>query len=339
VEATVDDAPPPLGMAPSTAAAAAASCAQRTQATAPPPPPPPAVPPSPLPPLPPPPPRAEGDDEAPESAAAEATRALHRLAEVSARSFAAGDTVYYWGASASWDDRLVHGARGEVAGPSDDDDSVEVRFAGNADAVDCLLSDLGRAPPPPRAEGAGEDEERRRRPAGESREAPSREAELRQRASRLATLMRLAREEDPSSPQLSDERSLDQRIADGEKPAAPRLDAASVLARFAAAAAESPTAARRPDDVKSDVVTRMAAAARMAAAMRRDAAGGKPQPGPVPPATAAAAGELPTAATSTPSPNIAAQFRLAAQLLSPAAVPAEATQPEAGEPSPAGYRL
>jgi hypothetical protein len=55
------------------------------------------------------------------------------------------------GAAATWDDgdRLVYGARGEVTGPSDDDDSVEVRFAGNAEVVDCLLADLGRTPPLP----------------------------------------------------------------------------------------------------------------------------------------------------------------------------------------------
>ena len=58
--------------------------------------------------------------------------------------FEAGEAVHYCGASARWEDgdKLEYGAKGEVVGPSDDDDaSVEVRFPGNEDAVDCRQSE------------------------------------------------------------------------------------------------------------------------------------------------------------------------------------------------------
>ena len=69
----------------------------------------------------------------------------------SAPAFSPGDVVYYLGVGEVWEDgdRLEFGARGEVTGPSDDvEDSVEVRFVGNKDVVDCLFTDLSRTPPP-----------------------------------------------------------------------------------------------------------------------------------------------------------------------------------------------
>jgi hypothetical protein len=64
--------------------------------------------------------------------------------------FRLSEPVYYCGASEAWDDgdRLEYGARGEIAGMSDDDRSVEVSFPGNKDVVDCLLTDLSRTWPP-----------------------------------------------------------------------------------------------------------------------------------------------------------------------------------------------
>jgi len=64
--------------------------------------------------------------------------------------FHLGESVYYTGAGEMWDDgdRLEYGARGQIAGVSDDDHSVEVSFPGNMDIVDCLLTDLSRTWPP-----------------------------------------------------------------------------------------------------------------------------------------------------------------------------------------------
>ena len=69
------------------------------------------------------------------------------------------DKVYYCGESHTYEDgdKRVHGAQGEVTGPSpvDTDKKVAVRFPGNKDNIGCLLTQLSRTPPGGAATPAG----------------------------------------------------------------------------------------------------------------------------------------------------------------------------------------
>ena len=63
--------------------------------------------------------------------------------------YTAGDTVFYTGASATWDDgdKLAHGQQGEVVGPGTGDEAlmhVDVLFPGNKGSIECHVTEVRR---------------------------------------------------------------------------------------------------------------------------------------------------------------------------------------------------
>jgi len=76
------------------------------------------------------------------------------MAEALPGGYTVGETVFFTGASHTFDDdnKLVHGQQGEVTGPATDEDGnkgVSVRFPGNKNSNNCYLAQVSRDAPPP----------------------------------------------------------------------------------------------------------------------------------------------------------------------------------------------
>jgi len=94
----------------------------------------------------------EADDEGDEAAAKRAAEAeAAAAAPPPPPAFEDGERVYYVGANQTFasGNKLTHGQAGEVAEGHVNPTHAGVVFAGNATHVNCALSQLSRAPPPP----------------------------------------------------------------------------------------------------------------------------------------------------------------------------------------------